>query len=506
MIGATTRQASATRRGRHARRWITVAVIVVAIASGGATAWAITARSGPGYRTATVARADITQTLLSTGTIEPVSQANVSFPVAGQVASVSVGPGSRVRAGQVIARLSRTALASAVSAGQSEVAAATVRLAADQASQTTAAARGGGGGGIPSSIARELAAITRQQAAVRAARHRIDANLTAAKALLATETALCAAIPTPTPTPTPSPTGSVPAPAPSPSACQAAITRVLSGETSIAAAEQSLADSESALGTALSKVTAAVTKAAGSGSRGATTRAPATAAQLAADQASLDAANARLSVARQDLGAATLVAPIAGTVALVNIAPGQQVTGGQGSGSTADFVIAGAGGQEAITTVSVPDVGKLRVGQPATVTVDGSDTSISGAVVAIGVLASTSSAGNASYPVTIGLAADAPTLFAGAGATVAITLATVNDAITVPTSAVHGTGAATFVTVLKAGKPVRVRVAVGATSPVRTAISAGLSVGEHVILADMSTPLPANTNPFAQTPRSVRDK
>src|SRR6185437_13783352 len=175
------------------------------------------------------------QTLLSTGTIEPVSQANVSFPVAGQVASVSVGPGSRVRAGQVIARLSRTALASAVSAGQSEVGAATVRLAADQASQTTAAARGGGGGGIPSSIARELAAITRQQAAVRAARHRIDANLTAAKALLATETALCAAIPTPTPTPTPSPTGSVPAPAPSPSACQAAITRVLSGETSIAA-------------------------------------------------------------------------------------------------------------------------------------------------------------------------------------------------------------------------------------------------------------------------------
>jgi hypothetical protein len=60
---------------------------------------------------------------------------------------------------------------------------------------------------------------------------------------------------------------------------------------------------------------------------------------------------------------------------------------------------------------------------------------------------------------------------------VAITLAEVHDAITVPTSAVQGTGAATFVTTLRAGKPVRVRVVTGATGPVLTQISSGLTAG-----------------------------
>jgi hypothetical protein len=80
---------------------------------------------------------------------------------------------------------------------------------------------------------------------------------------------------------------------------------------------------------------------------------------------------------------------------------------------------------------------------------------------------------------------------------VAITLAKVGDAVTVPTSAVEGIGAASFVTVLQAGKPERVRVTVGATGPVLTQVTSGLTVGEQVILADLSTPLPTNTNPFA---------
>jgi HlyD family secretion protein len=288
----------------------------------------------------------------------------------------------------------------------------------------------------------------------------------------------------------------------------------MSAQAGIATAEQSLATSEASLTKLLSQVASAAGKSAGSGStggsggtgaaggsaRGGTGGAatgPATAAQLAADQASLDSANAQLSLARQNMAAATLVAPISGTVALVNVTPGQQVSGSQGSGTTADFVIEGAGGEEATTTVSVSDVGEIRVGQPASVTLDGSATSISGQVVAVGMLSTTSSAGTTSDPVTIGLAAGAPTLFAGSDAQVAITLAQVSDAVTVPTSAVEGTGAATFVTVLQAGQPVRVRVVVGAAGPVLTQVTSGLSVGEQVVLADLSTPLPTNTNPFA---------
>jgi trimeric autotransporter adhesin len=306
----------------------------------------------------------------------------------------------------------------------------------------------------------------------------------------------------------------------------------MSVQSGIAVAEQSLANSEANLTKLLNEVASAIEKSAGSGGTGGTgtggtggtggtsgtggtggtggrgdaagggatgtsTQGPATAAQLAADQASLDAANAQLSVARQDLAAATLTAPISGTVALVNITPGQQVTGSQGSGTSADLVIEGAGGEEATTTVSVSDVGEIRVGQPATVTLDGSATPISGQVVAIGVLSTTSSTATASYPVTIGLAAGAPTVFAGSDAQVGITLAQASDAISVPSSAVEGIGAATFVTVMRAGQPVRVRVVVGATGPVLTQVSSGLTVGEQVVLADMSTPLPTNTNPFA---------
>lgn len=285
---------------------------------------------------------------------------------------------------------------------------------------------------------------------------------------------------------------------------------MLSLQTGIGADEQFLGNSESALDKAVSTVIAALSKTSKSsssggggsgsaalGSHSATTGARATAEQLAADQASLDAANAQLSVARQDLATATLVAPIAGTVALVNIAPGQQVTGTQGSGTSADFVIEGPGGQEATTNVSIADVGKVRVGQPATVTLDGSAAPISGEVVGIGMLSTTSSTGSASFPVTIGLTANAPTLSVGSDAQVAITLAQVNDAIAVPTSAVQSIGAISFVTVMKAGKPVTVRVVVGATGPVLTQISSGLTVGEQVVLANMSTPLPTNTNPFA---------
>jgi trimeric autotransporter adhesin len=35
---------------------------------------------------------------------------------------------------------------------------------------------------------------------------------------------------------------------------------------------------------------------------------------------------------------------------------------------------------------------------------------------------------------------------------------------------------------------------VGATGPTLTQITSGLTVGEHVVLADMSTPLPTNTS------------
>jgi hypothetical protein len=80
---------------------------------------------------------------------------------------------------------------------------------------------------------------------------------------------------------------------------------------------------------------------------------------------------------------------------------------------------------------------------------------------------------------------------------VTITLAKVSNVVAVPTSAVTSLGTISFVTVLKDGKATNVRVTVGAIGPVLTQVTSGLTVGEQVVLANMSTPLPTNSNPFA---------
>jgi HlyD family secretion protein len=105
-------------------------------------------------------------------------------------------------------------------------------------------------------------------------------------------------------------------------------------------------------------------------------------------------------------------------------------------------------------------------------------------------LASTASSGTASYPVTISLGNPTQQLFAGATASVAITLNTANAAVTVPTSAVHGAGGFSFVTALVNGKPTLTRVSVGVQGADLTQITKGLKAGDQVVLADLNTALP----------------
>ncbi|HYV60336.1 MAG TPA: hypothetical protein VFA62_09745, partial [Acidimicrobiia bacterium] len=67
------------------RRRIAVAALVVVVASV-ALATRAFGSSGPSYRTAAVDRRSIAAQLNGTATIEPVSQANVAFPISGTVA------------------------------------------------------------------------------------------------------------------------------------------------------------------------------------------------------------------------------------------------------------------------------------------------------------------------------------------------------------------------------------------------------------------------------------
>jgi HlyD family secretion protein len=221
------------------------------------------------------------------------------------------------------------------------------------------------------------------------------------------------------------------------------------------------------------------------GGRGTSQAGPPSAARLAADQAAADAATAQLVLARQNLAAATLTSPISGTVVSVSVTPGASAA----AGGTA-FVVAGLDSYQVTTSVPVTDMPELKAGQQASVQPDGMSTPVSGSVTSIG-LAPGPGTSPAAYPLTIGLSGQPAGLHAGGLASVTITTAHVSG-VSVPTSAVHISGHAATVTVYAAGHAHAAHVTVGAKGPVLTRITAGLAIGQRVVLASLGAPLPTN--------------
>jgi membrane fusion protein, macrolide-specific efflux system len=155
-------------------RWPMAAAAVVLVgAAVGLSLWLTSGSStatGLSVTTVTVpvTTGTIEQTVASSGTIEPASQANLNFAVSGTVTAVNVKAGQTVAAGQALATVSTTALAEDVSAAQAQVAAAEDRLASDEASGATA-----------SSLDTDEASVTSAQSSLSTAQTNLnDASLT----------------------------------------------------------------------------------------------------------------------------------------------------------------------------------------------------------------------------------------------------------------------------------------------------------------------------------------
>ncbi len=124
---------------RRHRVAIVAVVVVVLAGAGGLTYWLTSGSSTPTGLVVTttvvpVTTGTIQQTVASSGTIEPASQANLNFAVAGTVTAVNVKAGQTVTSGQVLATVNTTSLSEQVSAAEAQLASANARLAADQAS------------------------------------------------------------------------------------------------------------------------------------------------------------------------------------------------------------------------------------------------------------------------------------------------------------------------------------------------------------------------------------
>jgi len=235
------------------------------------------------------------------------------------------------------------------------------------------------------------------------------------------------------------------------------------------------------------------------------------AVQIASTQAQLADAQAKLADSETALAAASMTSPIAGTVAQVNIAVGDKVGGtasasspsASGSaGSSSSSAGAGASSSSAsaasasstaqvvvISTTSwvvnasvgSADLPQLKKGQQAEITPSGSATKIFGTVKSVGIVASSSSSGSASFPVTINVTGSPKGLYAGGAVDVAIIVKQVENLLSVQTNAVHTEGGKTVVYQMKDGAQVSTPVKVGTVYGAVTQILSGLKAGDKVV-------------------------
>ena len=240
----------------------------------------------------------------------------------------------------------------------------------------------------------------------------------------------------------------------------------------------------------------------------------ATAAQIALDDANIASAQTQVDSAQGAVADATLTATISGTVASVDLAVGQQVTGsgptpngttangttaaGTGasgggatassSGSTAaQVVLVSTGSYVVDTAVSSSGISQVQVGDQADVNVSGSTSTapVYGTVGSVGLLATTTS-GVSSFPVVVDVTGSPTGLYGGTSADVTIIVRLLQDAVVVPTAAISYAGGAPAVTLDRAGQRVAQPVTVGPASGGKTQVTSGLSAGQQIYVTTVS--------------------
>ncbi len=392
----------AGHRRWSARRRLTVGAAVVVVAGAGLGTWLATkssgaATTGPITTTSvqTVATGTITQTVASSGTVEPASQANLDFAVSGRVTAVDVTVGQSVSAGQVLASVDPTSLSASLALAQAT-------LANDQATFATDQANGASSAQLTS----DEASVASAQSQVASAQTAFsDANLQSTIA------------------------GTV------------AVVNLSDGQE-VSGSGGSSSSSSSNPGSGGSGIGGAGSGSGGGGSGNGSS-----------------GANAASS--------------------------GSSGSSGTSSASSAQVVVVSAGASVVNASVNSTQVSQLQVGDQAMITLPGSTSTVYGTVGSVGLLASTSS-GVSSFPVVIDVTGNPPGLYGGTSATVSVVVKELQDVIVVPTAAITYSGGTTSVVLDEKGQHVTQDVTIGAASGGQTQITGGLSVGQRIVVTEVS--------------------
>ena len=457
----------------------------------------------------TAANGVVQSTVTGTGNLEPGTDVQASFQTSGTLQHLYVKDGDHVAKGQLIATLDPTAAQLTVQQAESNLTSAEDNL--TNAEDQTATS---GASGSSTSTSFE----TTQESTEFVAFHPATSTTTQTTTTQTTPSTTTTKTTTSAPTRT-TPTRTTP-------------TRRSGGSGSSGSSNSGSSSSSASSGSGGSggggSGGGSRSSSGGSGSgQTSTTSAETIAANIASAQAAVDGAEATVRNAENALNETRLFAPAAGTV--VNVAavsPGDTVSSGgsgsatsassgssgsSGSGSSAAtsatagslggsassssssstssglVEIVNAGSMTMTVAFSESDISKIKVGQPADVTLEAlSGVELAAHVSAISTLGTTSS-GVVSYNATLTLDQHDSRVKPGMSASAAVVTGQASG-VNLPNSAVTTAGSVGRVNLLKDGKATPTTVVVGLVGDSRTQIVSGLRAGDQV---QVTTTLPA---------------
>jgi HlyD family secretion protein len=252
-------------------------------------------------------------------------------------------------------------------------------------------------------------------------------------------------------------------------AIQAAQAGVPSAQAGLASSQGGLNNAQGGLNTAQATLNAAQAKLA-------QTLAPPLPTDVTQAQEAVRTAQLALQQAQLTLDNQTLVAPFDGVIISVPVNIGQQV-----SSATTVTTLTNPNALEVDANVDETSVTQLKVGQPATVTLDALPGQTFNAVVSAVTPSGTTQQGVVVFPIVFRLDTNGQTVPAGASANITVTTAITPNVIAVPARYVHVQSGKQVVDVLENGKRVSKPVTTGVTNGQLTQITSGLQVGEIAI-------------------------
>jgi RND family efflux transporter MFP subunit len=457
---------------RNKRLAITVLLTVTVLAS----ACQARATATPQLQTATVSRGSLQATVSASGTIAAHAQVTVLFQNSGQIKTVNVKAGDKVKAGQVMASLDTADLEAAVTLAQAGLDMAQAKLATAKKAP------------LPSQIKSAEAALTSAQAALRSAQAK-DAHMgdqvtiaqnnvdNAAQRLSDAQGTYSNLLEN-------MPSGAkgrkapyVPPAGQEWSAQKAALDNAQI-DYSAAVANYNLAVAN-VNNSDIQQAAAQVSSAQANLDSLKNTPAPedVQVAELAVKQAQIS-----LDQAKANLLNSQLIAPFDGTVADLNIQVGQQ-----SSASAQPVILVDLSRLEAQVSIGETDLPRIKVGEAVQVTFDALPSQTYSATVTEVAYVGQTTSGVVNYPVTVALDKPGSQIRSGMTANVTIVVEQRDNVLLVPNRAVKTTGKQKIVTVLKDGKPTPVNVTLGMSGDTQSEVTSGLNEGDVVEFQQTTT-------------------